>query len=86
MVASVAMVSVWSTFQQKGVTDELLLNKIETLADDEYPHERCYGNGNVTCFDGTKVAYTYEHFNKTITVYCNAGDSPLRVMVTGNVK
>lgn len=27
-----------------------------------------------------------EHFNKTITVYCNAEDSPLRLTVKGNAK
>lgn len=27
-----------------------------------------------------------EHFNKTITVYCNAGDSPLRLKIQGNAK
>ena len=27
-----------------------------------------------------------EHFNKTVTVYCNAENSPLRLTVKGNAK
>ena len=36
-----------------------------------------------------KISYEAEetgHFNKTVTVYCNAKNSPLRLMVKGNVK
>ena len=36
-----------------------------------------------------KVVYKAEHpehFDKTITIYCNAKDSPFKLKVTGNAK
>ena len=64
MVALVATVSVWSAFQQKEVTYELLLNNVEALADYEFEHGGYYGSGNVTCINGVKVvAYAYGLFS-----------------------
>ena len=63
MVALVATVSMWSAFQHKKVSDELLLSNIEALAGNECAYGNCFGDGNVLCSNGIRVAYTYSNFH-----------------------
>lgn len=37
-----------------------MLSNIEALANFEYVPGRCFGDGNVDCSDGSKVAYVLE--------------------------
>lgn len=51
----------------------------------EYPKEPIQPGGVMVI----KVKYNAdhpEHFNKTITIYCNANDAPFRLSVSGNAK
>ncbi|WP_455673165.1 DUF1573 domain-containing protein [Phocaeicola sp.] len=50
-----------------------------------------YGKGGIRPGEKTELTVIYEaekaeHFAKTITVYCNVENSPLRLKVTGNAK
>lgn len=51
----------------------------------EYPNEPVLPSKNIVL----KVKYKAEHpehFNKTITVYCNAENAPLKLRITGNAE
>ena len=51
----------------------------------EYSKEPVRPNGTLE----VKVIYEAEkaeHFNKTVTVYCNSKNSPVRLLVKGNAK
>lgn len=58
VVVLVAAVTVWKVSRQKGKVNELLVSNIEALAagEDGWYDAYCHGNGNVNCYDGTKVA------------------------------
>lgn len=63
-VAFVAMLVVGKSFLEPQKMSGLMQANVEALAEGEFSeHQRCYGNGSLTCYNGAKVAYIVEDFS-----------------------
>lgn len=59
MAALISVAVAVVSLQKEDLTDELLRENVEALADDEYGHNiRCWSFGSLDCpLNGTKVKY-----------------------------
>lgn len=77
------------TFTLKNTGDKpLVIQDINTSCDCtsvEYSKEPVCPKASVDLHVTYKADHP-EHFNKTITVYCNAGSSPIKLTISGNAK